>query len=1149
MNYRSKRKKRPLRYYAVGGYTNPYSGYTANLDTSISPASGFGSGQLGTSQMMPQSSTSIGAFDTGNFDTASYFGGDSAGGGGGGMSAGQYAALATQAAQAVGQFIPTGDKYSRQYNSPTFNVGRQVTNALPYGALAGAVSDLGSTIHQSEAAESNEALASIGAQLEGIDALGSWSKQAEDVKAGRLTKQQAQIASGIHMFSGHDVFANMYRQDMIRKNMDKQRRAMQDANKLNIGRSSGLGGNLTYLDRELQEPGLDPYNLGTSAPMSMKLGGYTKVYGPSHEDGGVPKDLDEDGVIDSELEGGEIIEEMRGGGRVPKKYIWSDHLKKGGMSYAKNFEEMKKKGASKKDIEKLRVEQEVAAGRDPRMLYAKYGGMMKYKAGGAKDFKPHMMYNPKTGKGYKANTYEDHLRMDKMGYGHTEMEEKAMGGMMKYRGGGINIDPAKRGTFKAQASRMGMGVQEAASKILSAPEGRYSPEMRRKANFAKNFAKRDGGMMHYMQEGGPAKKVSEYMDALSRMDQDSVYNPRFPQDTDRAYGSLENIFNLNYNSQDSKNALEAAKKFIRQPMLDQRRIEREEDTVAAKPLTPLELMKRDDVGYYKQPTKMDETGLRPKTPNKYTARQMQLDEDNRNSGMMVYKDGGKLPKEVLESRLESHMSEGEAQDYLDSYKGGGLWANIHAKRKRIAAGSGEKMRKPGSKGAPTEKALRESKRDGGYLEYKKGGFKSPAWTRKEGQNPSGGLNAKGRASAKAEGSNLKAPVSSGTNPRRVSFAARFAGMKGPMKNEKGEPTRKALALKKWGFGSVEAARNFANKNKKSAKYGGLMEYQFGGPGTAGYSAGVLAPNMISYAQQLQNQNLQNMRTPMRGNYSLYNQQTTPAMIKQSQMIASGLQKATGPSASATANQKALAQQNKPKTAKPKTAKPPKNDISGDIRKYAPYALAGAGTLAQLGIAASIDADKDIDPALVSEMAMPEKEFLTRVKDTGKAGREARYRSTLRSIENEVGPQRFALANQANIELTRQDEQAKARIDQANVDIDKAEKVLNTSRADTTRFKNAEIRRVNAESVRNEALRKQESINNKKFAMANILAGAGKDALAYMSAEDYAKAMAGDRGVMNRFYKQSYDSFERKYKKNNPTASPQDIYSAFLQSLE
>ena len=38
----------------------------------------------------------------------------------------------------------------------------------------------------------------------------------------------------------------------------------------------------------------------------------------------------------------------------------------------------------------------------------------------------------------------------------------------------------------------------------------------------------------------------------------------------------------------------------------------------------------------------------------------------------------------------------------------GLWDNIHAKRKRIKEGSGEKMRKPGSPGAPTEKALKQS---------------------------------------------------------------------------------------------------------------------------------------------------------------------------------------------------------------------------------------------------------------------------------------------------------------------------------------------------------------------------------------------------------------------------------------------------------
>ena len=87
---------------------------------------------------------------------------------------------------------------------------------------------------------------------------------------------------------------------------------------------------------------------------------------------------------------------------------------------------------------------------------------------------------------------------------------------------------------------------------------------------------------------------------------------------------------------------------------------------------------------------------------------------------------------------------------------------------------------------------------------------------KKHKNPKRGLNAAGRAHFKrTEGANLKAPVKSGTNPRRVSFAARFAGMKGPMKDEKGRPTRKALALKAWGFGSVAAARSFAANNKKS----------------------------------------------------------------------------------------------------------------------------------------------------------------------------------------------------------------------------------------------------------------------------------------------------------------------------------------------
>lgn len=83
------------------------------------------------------------------------------------------------------------------------------------------------------------------------------------------------------------------------------------------------------------------------------------------------------------------------------------------------------------------------------------------------------------------------------------------------------------------------------------------------------------------------------------------------------------------------------------------------------------------------------------------------------------------------------------------------------------------------------------------------------------QNKEGGLNEAGRKYfERKEGGDLKAPVKSGTNPRRVSFAARFGGMAGPLVDEKGRPTRLKLALKAWGFSSKEQARSFASKHKK-----------------------------------------------------------------------------------------------------------------------------------------------------------------------------------------------------------------------------------------------------------------------------------------------------------------------------------------------
>jgi hypothetical protein len=84
-------------------------------------------------------------------------------------------------------------------------------------------------------------------------------------------------------------------------------------------------------------------------------------------------------------------------------------------------------------------------------------------------------------------------------------------------------------------------------------------------------------------------------------------------------------------------------------------------------------------------------------------------------------------------------------------------------------------------------------------------MKTPAWQRSEGKNPEGGLNAKGRASAKAEGMNLKAPVKAGDNPRRASFLARMGSMPGPERKD-GEPTRLLLSLQAWGASSKADAK-------------------------------------------------------------------------------------------------------------------------------------------------------------------------------------------------------------------------------------------------------------------------------------------------------------------------------------------------------
>ncbi len=124
-------------------------------------------------------------------------------------------------------------------------------------------------------------------------------------------------------------------------------------------------------------------------------------------------------------------------------------------------------------------------------------------------------------------------------------------------------------------------------------------------------------------------------------------------------------------------------------------------------------------------------------------------------------------------------------------KGGGLYANIHAKQQRIAEGSGEKMRRVGSEGAPTAKAFKESAKT---AKMKNGG---PSLAIGRGEKLSAdkgaGLTAKGRAKYNREtGSNLKAPQPQG-GPRRDSFCARM----GPVAEKSEKGSRARASMQRW----------------------------------------------------------------------------------------------------------------------------------------------------------------------------------------------------------------------------------------------------------------------------------------------------------------------------------------------------------------
>jgi hypothetical protein len=198
----------------------------------------------------------------------------------------------------------------------------------------------------------------------------------------------------------------------------------------------------------------------------------------------------------------------------------------------------------------------------------------------------------------------------------------------------------------------------------------------------------------------------------------------------------------------------------------------------------------------------------------------------------------------------------------------GLWANIRAKRERIKRGSGERMRKPGSEGAPTAQNFKDAKnedtswyprkgfpKEGEYgyhpnpglkpqesdkdkdmdVAYKKDNERTSRklpnarvlevlnkikQVREEALNERGenkykrstesgaGLTRAGVMKHRRENPGSKLSTAVTTEPsklkkgskawnRRKSFCARMSGVKGPMKDEKGRPTRKAMSLRRW----------------------------------------------------------------------------------------------------------------------------------------------------------------------------------------------------------------------------------------------------------------------------------------------------------------------------------------------------------------
>jgi len=258
--------------------------------------------------------------------------------------------------------------------------------------------------------------------------------------------------------------------------------------------------NPNYFDRKsgsLERAVLDAINGVKTQINEKKLDPVNKDAAKKKFDDRKDKDIDNDGDVDSSDKFlhkrrkaiGKAMQSEVTGKDIAKKMMGSKTMK----SFASKVAKMK--SVTKGDLEKMLPD--YIAGADISKLFEAQDG---------EDFKPHMMYDPKTGKGYEAKTMEDHLRMKKMGYDHEKPKMENFIGTPENTKAKLDATPGQSSDDWNQQVEMmqkkNMSMREALAKVWGFDEGKNPFEKnideKKEMGFKVEFGKGDdAGMAVY----------------------------------------------------------------------------------------------------------------------------------------------------------------------------------------------------------------------------------------------------------------------------------------------------------------------------------------------------------------------------------------------------------------------------------------------------------------------------------------------------------------------------------------------------------------------------------------------------------------------------------------------------------------------------